>query len=165
MTGEFSSKNNDVFMENQHSEQQIKDLVDARVEAIKKRNIDDASVDYAANLVLFDIVGPLEYTGPNVVRNRLGEWFETFDENAPVQFEVVAFEVKAHGDLAFSHSLNHVSTTLKDGNKLDMWWRETQNWSKIDGAWKVLHSHSSVPFDPQTGKPSLDLKPDSSKTT
>jgi ketosteroid isomerase-like protein len=30
---------------------------------------------------------------------------------------------------------------------------------KIGGKWTVTHEHNSVPFDPETGKPSLDLKP------
>jgi hypothetical protein len=30
---------------------------------------------------------------------------------------------------------------------------------KIDGQWKVVHEHVSVPFDMETGKAMLDLKP------
>ena len=30
---------------------------------------------------------------------------------------------------------------------------------KTDGTWKITHSHSSVPFDPSTGKASTQLNP------
>jgi ketosteroid isomerase-like protein len=30
---------------------------------------------------------------------------------------------------------------------------------KIGGQWKVTHEHLSVPYDMETGKASLDLKP------
>ena len=49
--------------------------------------------------------------------------------------------------MAFSHSLNRVSATTTDGEKLDMWWRATVCYRKIDGKWMVTHEHASVPFD------------------
>src|ERR1700675_4923318 len=60
---------------------------------------------------------------------------------------------------AFSHGLCHVSATKTDGGQLDMWWRKTVCFRKIEGKWMVTHEHNSVPFDPKSGKASLDLKP------
>jgi ketosteroid isomerase-like protein len=40
-----------------------------------------------------------------------------------------------------------------------MWQRSTVCLRKIDGEWTVTHQHSSVPFDGQSGRASLDLKP------
>jgi ketosteroid isomerase-like protein len=42
---------------------------------------------------------------------------------------------------------------------LDMFWRETLGWRMIDGDWKIVHAHSSVPFNPATGMASTGLKP------
>lgn len=61
--------------------------------------------------------------------------------------------------MAFGHSLDHVSATTTAGGKLDMWWRETACYRKFDGRWLITHQHSSVPFDVESGKASLDLKP------
>jgi SnoaL-like domain len=61
--------------------------------------------------------------------------------------------------VAFSHSLRHVSAAKPDGGKLDVWWRTTICFRKIDGKWMITHLYSSVPFDPETGKASFDLKP------
>jgi ketosteroid isomerase-like protein len=61
--------------------------------------------------------------------------------------------------VAFSLSLNRVNATKTDGKRLDMWWRATVCYRKIDGKWMVTHEHSSVPFDEESGKASLDLKP------
>lgn len=30
---------------------------------------------------------------------------------------------------------------------------------KIDSKWMIVHEHDSVPFDMETGKASIDLKP------
>ena len=40
-----------------------------------------------------------------------------------------------------------------------MWVRATVCYRKIDGTWMVTHEHNSVPFDVESGKASLDLKP------
>ena len=52
-----------------------------------------------------------------------------------------------------------VSGTLLDGGEVDMWVRATICMRKIKGQWTIVHEHQSVPFDAQTGKASLDLKP------
>jgi ketosteroid isomerase-like protein len=61
--------------------------------------------------------------------------------------------------VAFGHSLKRVSATTTDGQKLDMWWRATICYRRIDGAWMVTHEHASVPFDVASGRASLDLEP------
>jgi ketosteroid isomerase-like protein len=57
------------------------------------------------------------------------------------------------------HSVNHVMGALKDGQRLDMYWRATMCFRKIDGEWTVVDTPTSVPFDMQTGEASLDLEP------
>ena len=41
--------------------------------------------------------------------------------------------------MAFGHSLNRVSGTLKNGNRTDLWLRWTACFRKIDGGWLVTH--------------------------
>ncbi len=48
---------------------------------------------------------------------------------------------------------------LKGGGKVDMWVRATVCFRKTAGEWTVTHEHDSVPFDVESGKASLDLKP------
>ena len=95
--------------------------------------------------------------GLDACRKRAAEWFSSFD--GPIGYEIRDLKVSAGEDLAFCHSLNRVSGTKIDGEKLEMWWRATVCYRKIDGNWIVTHEHSSVPFDAKTGKAQLDLKP------
>ena len=67
--------------------------------------------------------------------------------------------IAAGDDVAFCHSLNRVIGTKVDGNKIDMWWRATVCLHKVGGKWIVTHEHQSVPFNVESGRPSLDLKP------
>ena len=74
-------------------------------------------------------------------------------------YEIVGLQVVAAFDVAFCYGLHHVTCTTKDSQKIDMHWRSTQAFQRLDGNWKIMHEHGSVPFDMKTGKTSLDLKP------
>jgi ketosteroid isomerase-like protein len=76
----------------------------------------------------------------------------------PVGYEVRDLSITAGDEVAFCHSLNRVTGTTIGGKKIDMSWRATLCCRKIDGKWMVTHEHSSVPFDMESGKASLDLK-------
>ena len=74
-------------------------------------------------------------------------------------YEVRDLNVTTHGELAFVHSLNHVSGTRASGQITDMWLRWTACFRRIDGVWLVVHDHVSVPADFEHGKAALNLKP------
>ncbi len=67
--------------------------------------------------------------------------------------------VVASDDVAFGHSLSHVTGKLKKGTEVDMWFRSTLGFHKRDGRWLIVHDHGSDPFNPESGKASLGLKP------
>ena len=138
-------------------EAQIRKLIDDRVKAVRARDIDGAMSNISPDIVSFDVVNPLQHVGSDALRKRAEEWFSSFQ--GPIGFEVRDLRITTSDDVAFSHGLSHVSATRTDGVKLDMWWRATVCYRKIDGKWMVTHEHNSVPFDVETGKASLDLKP------
>jgi uncharacterized protein (TIGR02246 family) len=137
----------------------IRALIDGQAEAIRAKDIDGSAANYAPDVLLFDVVNPLQSIGSDALRRRLAEWFSSFE--GPIGYELRDLTIAAGDDVAFSHSLNHVSATTRDGKKLDMWWRATVCYRHIDGAWTITHAHASVPFDVASGQASLDLKPKS----
>lgn len=138
-------------------EAQIRALVEDKSKAVRAKDIDGATAIYAPDVLSFDVINPLQYIGAGAIRKRLGEWFSSFEGS--IGFEIRDLSITAGETVAFSHSLDHVSATKRDGVKLDMWWRETACYRKTDGKWLITHQHSSVPFDMENGKASLDLKP------
>jgi ketosteroid isomerase-like protein len=135
----------------------IRKLVDRRVEAVRAKDVAGATQLASSDFALFDVVNPLRATGAEAPRRRAAEWFSAFEGR--IGFEIRDLEITANGDVAFSYGLSHVSATTKSGALLDMWWRWTACYRKINGAWKQTHEHNSVPFDPASGKASLDLEP------
>ncbi|MFB6341120.1 YybH family protein [Saccharicrinis sp. FJH62] len=139
-------------------EEEIRQLILQRVLAVKKREISKLSMYYTNDVILFDVVGNLKYTGIDALIKRLKEWLASLSEIK--DFEISDIKIEAASDIACSSGLNHVDAITADKNKLDMYWRETTCYTKSDGVWKIMHTHSSVPFDPTTGKALAHLKPD-----
>jgi ketosteroid isomerase-like protein len=95
--------------------------------------------------------------GSKAARKRLAEWFASFQ--GPIGYELRDLAITAADDVAFCHGLKRVRATTTAGQRLDMWWRATICYRRIDGAWQVTHEHASVPFDAASGRASLDLEP------
>ena len=136
---------------------QISKLIDHWADAVRSKDVEASLSNYSKNVSLFDVIEPLHCFGIDAVRKRAAEWYSSFD--GPVAFEMRDLRIATNDDVAFSHSLNHVSGTKTDGRKLDMWWRATVCYRKLSNQWVVAHEHNSVPFNPDTGKASLDLEP------
>ena len=142
---------------NTANETQIRDLIDERTKAVCTKDSVGATSGIAPDVLTFDVVNPLQHSGSDASEKRAEEWFASFQGS--IGYEIRDLDITAGDDVAFSHGISHVSATKTDGGKLDMWWRTTLCFRKIDGKWMVTHEHNSVPFDPENGKASLDLKP------
>ena len=140
------------------NELHISEVMDNLAEAVRSKDADRLIANYADDVVAFDVVNPLQYIGADAVKERAEQWLATFEDGL-VGYEVGDLRIFAGDDTAFCHCLNHVYAMRKDGVKLDMWWRATVCLRKMNGKWLITHIHSSVPFDMETGKASLDLKP------
>ena len=138
-------------------ESQIRTLIDDRVKAVRTRDVNASMSNLAPDILSFDVVNPLQRIGSDASRKRAEEWFSSLED--PIGYEIRDLRITAGGEVGFSHGLSHVSATRTDGAQLDMWWRTTLCFSKIDGKWMITHEHNSVPFDPESGKAALDLQP------
>ena len=67
-------------------------------------------------------------------------------------------DVAADRNLAYSHSIQHLAGTDKQGKKLDLTVRLTDVYKKTRGGWRIIHEHVSVPVDLDSGKPDLASK-------
>jgi uncharacterized protein (TIGR02246 family) len=136
---------------------QIRKLVEHGAAAVRAKDINGLTANYAPDILLFDVINHLQHVGADAVRTRAEEWVATFE--GPIGYEVRDLRITTGADVAFCHSLNRINATRKDGQHVDMWVRATVCYRKMDGTWLVTHEHSSVPFDGESGKASLDLKP------
>jgi uncharacterized protein (TIGR02246 family) len=148
-------KESDVIDTN--SEAAIRNIVEARAKAVRAGDVDVMMADVADDVVLFDVIEPLRREGKAASRARAAEWVALYD--GAIGWENRDVRVAADGDVAFSHALSRVTGKLKAGIEVDMWFRTTLGLRRVGGRWLITHDHGSVPFNPESGKASLGLKP------
>jgi len=134
----------------------IRRRIDTLAEAIRARDIDTLMSLYAPDIVSFDAGPLLRQTGAEQKRKN---WMQVFAME-PLGYEIRDLAITLADDVAFGHSLNRISGTLKNGKSFP-WVRCTVCFRKIDGNWLIVHDHVSVPLDPASGKALLttDLNP------
>jgi len=108
-------------------------------------------------LVVFDVVPPRQYVGVEAYRKDWQTFFDTFD--GPITVELTDLDVAADRNLAYSHSIQRVAGTDKQGKKLDLTVRVTDVYKKAHGQWEIIHEDVSVPVNLETGKPDFASKP------
>lgn len=142
---------------NTTDEAQLRALIDDRTKAVRDKDVNGAISRIVPDILSFDVVNPFQQIGADASKKRAEDWFSSFE--GPIGYEIRELIITASDSVAFSHSLSHVSAKRTDGGQLDMWWRTTLCFRKIDEKWMVTHEHNSVPFDVESGKASLDFKP------
>jgi ketosteroid isomerase-like protein len=135
----------------------IRALIGERVAALKAKDGARALAVLAPDVVAFELAPPL--VAENATDAAAAQaWLDGFE--GPVETEVRELVVHVAGDVAFSHSLNRLRATRNDGRKVDFWMRSTLGFAKREGAWKIVHGHTSVPFRMDGSfTAALDLEP------
>lgn len=139
------------------NEAAIRELINGFVSAIRAKDIDGVMSVFAPQVVSFDFGPPLQHGGGETFSKRWRELFESYQ--SPIDYEIRDLSITAGDDVAFSHSLNRVGGTMKNGQKSDRWLRWTACYQKTNGKWLIIHEHVSVPADVKNGKAMINLKP------
>jgi ketosteroid isomerase-like protein len=123
----------------------IRALIGERAAAIREKDPARAVAALAADMVAFELAPPLAL-GPEQTLDEaaLAGWMSGWE--GAIGVEIRELHVEASGSVGWSRSLNRLHGTLKGGRAVDLWMRSTLAFRKVDGAWKIAHGHSSVPF-------------------
>jgi uncharacterized protein (TIGR02246 family) len=140
-------------------EQAIRDLESRFVAAFNAKDVVAIMKVYVPDqtLVVFDVVPPRQYVGPDAYRKDWQNLFAAFQ--GPLKFELSDLAIVADGNLGYGHSIQRVTGTDTKGQPLELVVRVTDVYRKVNGNWLVAHEHVSVPVDLETGKPDLLSKP------
>ena len=139
------------------SAQQIRELFNGWAKAFEAKDVDGVMAMYAPNITAFDIVPPLQFRGSDAYRKDYSEFFAQF--SGPIRVETPNMQIEVSGDTAFAFGLERIAGKTARGAPVDMWLRYTEGLKRIDGQWRVVHEHISVPVDMASGKAAMDLKP------
>ena len=109
-------------------------------------------------LVVFDVITPLSYVGWDSFRKDWEGFFIDFKTISIYDWNNM--KVEAVGNLGYLRAFIHLKGELSNGEHLDMTVRDTAIFRRINGRWKVIHDHGSVPFDSfQSRRAVIDARP------
>lgn len=138
----------------------IRAVIGERTAAIRTRDAQRVIATTSVDVTVFDLAPPLRLTGDQARDAKgLEEWFRTWE--GPIEVETDLSEIIVSGDIAFAYGLSHMQGTKVGGeSRADLWFRSTIGLRKIEGNWKIIHEHASVPFYMDGSyRAAIDLKP------
>ena len=141
------------------AEAEIRAVIDARINAMRRKDAAGAIALLAPDITAFELAPPLALRG-EAARDEAGlrAWFSMWEGEVGVEARDLVIE--CGGDIAIAHSLNRLSGMRKDGVAVDFWMRSTLGLRRTGGGWKISHGHTSVPFYMDgTYRAARDLQP------
>jgi ketosteroid isomerase-like protein len=124
-------------------ESKFKALLDSRVEACRAKDIDRLMSLYSPDIVYYDVVPPLQFTGADEVRGNFVRWFDEYE--GPIGLETHELNIATTADVAFAHMLHLDSGTRNNGVEGAVWVRSTVCCRRLNGTWLITHEHISMP--------------------
>jgi ketosteroid isomerase-like protein len=143
--------------ENAMDSTDVRALFDRRAEAIRTRDIDRLMSIYAPDIVYFDLVPPLQYSGSAALRERFLDWFSRWTSD--IGQETRDVNISASEDVAAAFMLVRTSGTLKNGQEVGYWVRVTNGCRRSNHGWLMTHEHVSLPVDMKTRSAVMNLLP------
>jgi uncharacterized protein (TIGR02246 family) len=140
-----------------NDEAAIRQLLGRFAKAFHDKDVRGVMAPFAANIVSFDIVPPLQTIGADTFVTHWQQFFESHE--GPIHVEFPDIQIAIGGDVAFSYCVHRIKGTLKTGQQTDWWLRWTACYRKRNDSWLIVHEHVSVPIDLASGKALTDLKP------
>jgi uncharacterized protein (TIGR02246 family) len=136
----------------------IKVLEDKFVTAFNAKDSNAVMALYVPDqsLIVFDASPPRQYTGASAYKKDWDDFWTMFPGLA--KMDLSELDITVGGNVAYSHSIQHVTLADKKGKKTEFTVRVTDGYKKINGQWLISHEHVSVPVDFNTMKPDLDSK-------
>jgi uncharacterized protein (TIGR02246 family) len=125
----------------------VEEMLERYAAAVRAKDVDAFVELYADDVRTFDLWEQWTYDGKNALRAMVAEWFGSLpaDEEVAVTFDDV--RTQAGPDVAAVSAFTTFAAVSPDGTEL----RSMNNrltWvlrKDADGAWKIVHEHTSAP--------------------
>ena len=106
------------------------------------------AAEFSQDAVMFDPMPPT-FDGHAAIEKHMTDLFSQLKNP---RAEMLSLRIEVDHDLAFAFSTQRM--TIEDAGKMPVQFvmRVTDCYRKMDGKWKVVHNHTSLPVDMETGK-------------
>ena len=132
-------------------EQAIRAMIARWRTALESKDLDGLTADYAPDAVLYDVKPPYRIEGAAAIRQLWASCFPFFP--ASFRSEHRDLKIELSGDVAFCFGLHHLVPIDPPQHPAGATWiRVTACYRRVEGRWRVVHEHVSIPFDCATGQ-------------
>lgn len=130
----------------QQDEAELRRLLAAWNAAFEAKDANSLTANYLSVSVLYDAIPPYKVVGKDAIRQFWANILPHFPEKFRSEHRDLTFHIS--GDVALVYGLHHFVTTPADHQCGQTWVRRTIGFRRIDGNWKVVHEHVSLPCNP-----------------
>lgn len=138
----------------------IKSLIAARETAIANADAEAAIEPLAHDVVVYDLQPPLAFVGADARdAEELRAWLKTWKTLGPcVEFR--ESRILIDGGLGIAYGLSRMRGEKIGEGAVELWFRTTLVFERIEDNWIIVHEHNSVPMKMDgSGLAAVDLKP------
>ena len=139
----------------------VQDLLENYKTAVYEKDVEKFLSMYASDTHIYDCWGNWESKGISSWKENVAEWFNGLSEDGvllKVDFNDLVVEENSY--LAFVYcAVTFAAYQEESGEQLrQMTNRFTYGFKKVNESWVIVHEHSSLPIDMETGKAIFNLK-------
>jgi uncharacterized protein (TIGR02246 family) len=124
---------------------QILALIERWAEAVRRQDRAAIAADHDADMLMFDVPPPFLSRGMDAYM-ATWELFLSSSEK-PVTFDFHDIEITAGADTAFATATGNCVNIGAKGDREPLIFRLTMGLRKIEGRWRVMHEHHSLPAE------------------
>lgn len=126
---------------------QVRHTLDAQIRAIRAGNLREIMTYYAQSIVAYDMMPPLKFTDLGSYRETA--WLNGFIAafHFPIHYEYREDQLFVTEDFAIRSGEIHINGVFKKSEeRVESCLRNTTILQKMNGEWKIIHVHNSVPL-------------------
>jgi ketosteroid isomerase-like protein len=140
---------------------EVRTVLDEHSAAYARRDVAGILAPYTDGAARYALAPPLRQGPGTMVGDARGvtAWLATFD--GPIRIAYDDLVVTAANDIAFAHALTRMTATPAGApGSFSFWYRSTFGLTLVDGRWRIVHEHQSVPFHMDGSfRAAVDLQP------
>lgn len=139
------------------AEQEIRELFEAWFKASERKDVDASMAPIAEDVISYEHETPLQYEGRAAVREVCQAGFDA--SAGEFSWDIPDLKILIRDDIAVTWGLNRMSNREPGQDPYELWSRGTRIFHRRDGRWQMIHQHVSFPYDRETGKAVIDMRP------
>jgi uncharacterized protein (TIGR02246 family) len=128
---------------NSKDEAEIRSLIARWARAVREEDRAAIRENHDPDIVMFDVPPPFISRGLDAYMATWEIFFSRAEK--PVAFDLSDLQVTCGADVAFATAIGRCVDVDPSGKREPLQFRLTMGFRKIDGQWRVMHEHHSLP--------------------